>query len=315
MILIVTHHDDLHALAIRRELSSRASLPCHIVECDRVAQREALSIFLSRSDRSGHCRTADGAWIDIGAQKVLWLRRPRAEQVLARELPDETAQDVVENDCAGAFRGLLSSTFRGKWISSYEGLSRGSDKIGQLFAAAQSGWRVPETVVTQSKPEVLALLERHREAGIVVKTVVGTSGAFLLTTPVRNPSAIAASAFQAAPAIYQEKIAGSRHIRLLCFGEHSLAASIDTEDLDWRPNLNVPVSAWAVPEAIHRKVRLTLDVLGLEMGVVDLKETPDGELVWLEVNPQGQFLFLEPLTDLKLAARFSDYLVQAAAVV
>jgi hypothetical protein len=39
-------------------------------------------------------------------------------------------------------------------------------------------------------------------------------------------------------------------------------------------------------------VRRVLDCLGLEMGNIDLKESPSGEIVWLEVNPQGQFLFL-----------------------
>ena len=33
--------------------------------------------------------------------------------------------------------------------------------------------------------------------------------------------------------------------------------------------------------------------LGLRMGILDLKLGPDGELVWLEINPQGQFTFLE----------------------
>jgi hypothetical protein len=49
------------------------------------------------------------------------------------------------------------------------------------------------------------------------------------------------------------------------------------------------------------------------MGNIDLKITPEGECVWLEVNPQGQFLFLDALTDLQLADRFVDYLVTEAA--
>jgi hypothetical protein len=48
------------------------------------------------------------------------------------------------------------------------------------------------------------------------------------------------------------------------------------------------------------------------MGIIDLKLTPDGEPVWLEVNPQGQFLFLDAFADLQLAAKFADYLVAQA---
>jgi len=52
--------------------------------------------------------------------------------------------------------------------------------------------------------------------------------------------------------------------------------------------------------------------LQLEMGVVDLKFTLEGEPVWLEVNPQGQFLFLDAFTDLRLAEKFAHYLVSVA---
>lgn len=51
--------------------------------------------------------------------------------------------------------------------------------------------------------------------------------------------------------------------------------------------------------------------LGLAMGIHDCKEGADGEWYWLEVNPQGRFLFLEPLTSLGLAGRFADFLASA----
>jgi glutathione synthase/RimK-type ligase-like ATP-grasp enzyme len=77
-------------------------------------------------------------------------------------------------------------------------------------------------------------------------------------------------------------------------------------------NLNVPINNWAVPDFVQGLARKTLERLGLELGVIDLKETPNGELIWLEVNPQGQFLFLEPFTTLNLAENFADYLLNTA---
>jgi hypothetical protein len=96
---------------------------------------------------------------------------------------------------------------------------------------------------------------------------------------------------------------------LNCFGDRSFAALIETDDLDWRPNLNVPIRAWDVPKDLHNKVRAVLDHLELSIGIIDLKITPEGDFVWLEVNPQGQFLFLEPITKIPLADHFADYLI------
>jgi hypothetical protein len=48
------------------------------------------------------------------------------------------------------------------------------------------------------------------------------------------------------------------------------------------------------------------------MGIFDVKLTDDGEPVFLEINSQGQFLFVEALTDLPLADHFAAFLVDQA---
>ncbi|HEY6683924.1 MAG TPA: hypothetical protein VI030_13160 [Propionibacteriaceae bacterium] len=64
--------------------------------------------------------------------------------------------------------------------------------------------------------------------------------------------------------------------------------------------------------AVERQLGDVLERLGLRMGVADLKITPAGDPVWLELNPQGQFLFLEGLTGLDLTGAFSDFLREEA---
>ena len=49
--------------------------------------------------------------------------------------------------------------------------------------------------------------------------------------------------------------------------------------------------------------------LRLAMGIIDLKYSEAGEPVWFEVNPQGQFLFLENLAQQRLLNKFCDFLV------
>jgi hypothetical protein len=106
-----------------------------------------------------------------------------------------------------------------------------------------------------------------------VKAVVGAPDPLLETTRL-DPERFDDASFAAAPAIYQEYIHGSDHLRLNCFGAHSYAARIRTEDLDWRGNLNVPITSYTVSPALHSRVRNVLDLLRLKMGAVDLKLTP-----------------------------------------
>jgi glutathione synthase/RimK-type ligase-like ATP-grasp enzyme len=179
----------------------------------------------------------------------------------------------------------------------------------QLRVARDCGFAVPPTLVSQDLREVSEFYRDHG-ARIIVKSIVGVESAFLLTREMPDPGTIDPTSFTSCPAFYQANVPGHRHIRLVCFGDTSLAAVLESEALDWRPNLNIPIREWQVPEAVHDRVRKVLDSLDLEMGVIDIKETPGGELVWLEVNPQGQFLFLEAITNLRLAERFAEYLAR-----
>ncbi|MEU4949706.1 hypothetical protein [Streptomyces lavendulae] len=90
------------------------------------------------------------------------------------------------------------------------------------------------------------------------------------------------------------------------------AALLKTDKLDWRADLTIPISVWPVPDETAEKVVAVLRGLGLRMGAIDIKLTPSGEPVWLEVNPQGQFLFLEPLLRIPLAGYFLDFLLDEA---
>ncbi len=50
---------------------------------------------------------------------------------------------------------------------------------------------------------------------------------------------------------------------------------------------------------------------GLLYGAIDFIMTPRGELVFLEVNPAGQYLWIEKLTGLPISAAIADWLCSA----
>ena len=306
--LIVTVADDLHGLSVQASLRRR-KFECHILESDKLMGNEALTFSICDGQPAiTKIRSSDGRIVDASSIGVIWWRRPKALQQLdgwSRE-PDHLG--LINNDCTTTLIGSLQNSFLGKWISSPRATEFSSNKLNQLAAASRCGFRIPETLVTQVPAEVRSFYQRH--AGrVIVKPVAGTPGPLLFTQFVQEAHLEATESIRVCPAIYQEFIPGTRHIRLNCFGEHSYAGLIESEALDWRPNLKVPIMRWGVPNSLHVRIRQVLDLLGLDMGIIDLKEMPSGEIVWLEVNPQGQFLFLEGLTGEPLTEHFSDYLI------
>jgi hypothetical protein len=308
LILIITIQDDIHALAVQRALHQRGYENCHILECDLISGRSALD-WQSWNGRSPSIVTSEGRRVTLDEVTVIWWRRVRADQSAVRAR-DTHERELVNNDCRGALAGVLAAGFTGEWISRPDATDRAADKIYQLSVAADAGFRVPRTLVTQSRDEVVAFAEQEKR--IIVKPVVGARGPLIFTQFLDDPASIPEDSYATCPAIYQEYIKGFQHVRLNCFGDNTYAALIETENLDWRPDLTVPVKKWTVPDDLAGRVRVVLGRLGLRMGVIDLKLTPDGEPVWLEVNPQGQFLFLEPLIREPLTGHFADFLLASA---
>lgn len=308
MILIVSIQDDLHAMAVQRRLAERGYKDCFILECDRISSSHSLRWLSDPCPSNGCIRLEDGTTIEVSSIDVIWWRRVRADQESLDPTLGNHEFDLINNDCRGALAGILNASFQGTWVSSPTSTDLAADKIYQLSVAEKCGFRIPRTLVSQSISDVKEFAQNLNDR-MIVKPVVGAAGPLIFTQFLDKPDELDPSSFELCPAMYQEYIPGTTHVRLNCFGDKSFAATIETQELDWRPNLNIPIKAWVVPGFLHRRVRDVLDYLGLAMGIIDLKQTPDGEMVWLEVNPQGQFLFLEPLTNTPLTDYFCDYLL------
>jgi hypothetical protein len=132
----------------------------------------------------------------------------------------------------------------------------------------------------------------------------------LLTTLLHPDDELPDTSVMASPAIYQEYIYGDEHLRVNCFGRDVHAVLIRSSLVDWRADLHVPFQATTLSPALVIQLHRLLDTLGLRMGVFDLKIASDGSPVWLELNAQGQWLFIEALTGIGLAEAFATYLLR-----
>jgi glutathione synthase/RimK-type ligase-like ATP-grasp enzyme len=62
-------------------------------------------------------------------------------------------------------------------------------------------------------------------------------------------------------------------------------------------------------QAIERKIEKLMNVYGLEFGAIDLGITSSGETIFLELNPNGQWLWLQYMANVDLVNPFIDFLV------
>ena len=305
-IAIFSGKGDLHAHVVNDRLNQLADYQCQLFETDSVTGNS--NITWSPGDV---CSLLDhqNDPINLSEIDLIWWRRSGKSQKLPTEEMDESHVDLIHNDCAASILGSVLTQFSGHWVSDPFATTRAENKLYQLEVAQRVGFKVPKTIVSQN-PDAIHEFCRGLNNEVIVKPVRGSGKKPLFTRKIQKEHLENQYGMQIAPATYQEAIDGFKHLRINCFGSTIKSVLIEADRLDWRENLDVPIYEYQLSQEDQSKVYDLLATLDLRMGIIDCKINSEGEMVWLEINPQGQFLFLEGITDIPMTDCFVDFIKQ-----
>ena len=70
------------------------------------------------------------------------------------------------------------------------------------------------------------------------------------------------------------------------------------------------MEAYELPSKIKNLLLKLMDSLDLVYGAIDMRLRPNGDYIFLEINPSGQWLFVEDGTGLPITKTFSELMIQ-----
>ena len=305
-ISIFTLENDFHAYVIRHCLHSRG-IHCSIIETNGLSVKGGMSWSCTSEVANASINDVEGNQVILADLGLVWWRRFNGKPQFPEMLTDKVARDLVVNECRATVLGIAVTEFQGIWVNPPEANRIAENKLIQLKAAQQADLRLPKTLISQD-PNLVKKFCADLNYRVVVKTVAGTHDAGVLVGRV-TPEILTEEAISICPAIYQEFIPGKNHLRICCFGNQIHTVLLKSERLDWRYPLDVIAEPFKLDQLTELQIFKVLSSLNLPMGIIDMKLSPEGEPIWFEVNPQGQFLFLEGLCGIPLAEFFTDFLI------
>ncbi|MGW2539839.1 ATP-grasp ribosomal peptide maturase [Kitasatospora sp. NPDC001574] len=186
-------------------------------------------------------------------------------------------------------------------------------KPAQLALAQRLGLTVPPTLVTNDPGEARAFIGAHDQ--VIHKTlrwtpyerdgIAVTSWAEPVTADEIDDSV------SVAPHLFQARVAKIADLRVLVVGRQVFAVRITSGLLDWRKDYSaLSYSVVDIPDQLAKALFAFLDHYGLASGSFDLAVDRAGNYWWLELNPNGQWGWLELDTGLKMSAAFADLLTR-----
>jgi glutathione synthase/RimK-type ligase-like ATP-grasp enzyme len=193
-------------------------------------------------------------------------------------------------------------------------------KPAQLRLAQRAGLRIPRTIVTNDPGAARDFAE---SIGKMIYKPFSADGITeygqhkLIYTSVVSADECDDPAIRLTAHLFQEWIEHDYAVRLTVVGGQFFAAAIHgasaTAHVDWRSDYaSLSYTVTEVPEQVRRGVCVLMGMLDLRFGALDFLVTPDGEWVFLEINPNGQWAWIQDKTGLAIANAIADTLTGEA---
>lgn len=319
MILILSNPTDTHATHVATRLRARGA---QVVSFNpaRFPREAEISLTFSAGGQEEQLLRVDDTAIDLASVNAVWYRRPEAP-VAHAAVTDRVARGFVEKECSLFVHDLWSS-LDVRWLPGAPHVVRHAEqKLMQLKVAGQIGFELPPTLSTNSPADVVEFYRRH-EGNIIskqaAKAFFDTVGHSLIryTELVSTRDIAHAGSIAYCPMIFQAYVPKQFELRITVVGKQVFAAEIHSQTTnhtryDWRRYDHgvTPHRAHRLPAEIERKCVRLVEKLGLRYGAIDMVFTPDGRYVFIEINPNGQYLWIEHEAGLPISDAICDQLM------
>lgn len=319
MVLIITNKVDPHCDAVVRVFNERG------VDFERFNTEDFLnSVKIDwKLDKQG----INGVLDFVGGRKVLlssvgscWYRRPEPPNV-SKDLFTSQSREFAKDESQTFLRHLWEFLSDKYWINQPLKIRHAESKINNLFIASRMGFSVPRTLVTTNPGSARQFWEHCK--GNVITKVIGRGQVeyfedhyYVYAHRVNDGDILELESVKYSPTLFQEYVPKSVEIRVTVVGSQVFSCEIHSQDSlrtkdDWRRYdfEHVKHAIHDLPQSIQKLCLRLVSELGLNFATIDLILTPDGQYVFLELNPNGQWLWIEDLTGLPISSAIADLLI------
>jgi glutathione synthase/RimK-type ligase-like ATP-grasp enzyme len=327
--LIISSKSDIHVDAVIKELLNFDIAPVRL----NIETFAINSSYVYEFDDEGSLTEQSLRLLDsnksLGEASVIWWRK-FGEFDRFKISPDITDTNSIQycQKEADAFIHSLPGLYpEAAWVNTWDSIHYSSYKLNQILVAKKLGIKIPKTIISNSYKKIVNFMDR--QDGCIIKPITQHSGFSIdgenyrlytreITRGVLEENK---DSIKFSPILVQEKVIKKHEYRVTIIGNCCFVCQINSQliddreaRIDWRlvdPD-NVQHVVSDLPEKYKSKLKLMLKELKLNFGAFDIVEDIYGELFFLELNPNGQWYWIEILTGLPMAKEMASLIKNLA---
>lgn len=300
--LIVSSTDDYHAQIVSQEIRKLGRRPL-ILDTAGFPARYELRATLPIVEPLGIRDRQTGEYWEIDESCGVWWRRPRSHSIpnsVAHPKLRTFAVDECRQSLLGALLACCPNFFNQVGASRQATL-----KPYQLALANAHGFKVPMTSIGNDAEQARRFV-MERSGNCIYKPFTGTDFGFFETRRFDLATDLTELwRIEYCPIQIQDYISGDIDLRVTVIGDEVFAAAVDLtgsrHGVDSRVE-RLPTTVYRLSSEVERKISELVCRMGLRYAALDLRLGRDDELTFFELNPEGQYLWIEIDTGLPISA-------------
>lgn len=316
-VLIITNKSDLTSDFIVRELSNR-NIEFYRFNTEELTCSIDVTLDFSKNRYTLYDKKTHEV-IDLLSFSSVYYRRPELPALNNVKGITNSEMQLILKEITYTLEGIYKILKDAYWVSPIYSIREAENKIHQLILARKIGFNIPKSFISNNYDDVNRYFSLSESKNIIKPIKSGLveydngESAVIFTSEI-NPDNIEQSELASCPIYLQDCVDKCADIRVTVVGEKVFAARIESQHntetiIDWRKGENIlPHSPIKIPIEIEVKCIKLIQALDLRFGAIDFVLTPDNEYIFLEINPNGQWAWIEILTKQKISAEIVNLL-------
>lgn len=314
-VLIVTRKDDPHADLVVTDLSKIG------IEVFRINTECATEYEFNLGINGGNVKNRISSLeLDLDDVSSVYLRRRSVPQLSV----DPNYLEFTQGEWTKMFRNIWAVLDERYWVNHPFALEKAKDKLYQLSVANKIGFTIPKTVMTNSLDSI-----RQFRSGVSKVIYKAFDGGALYPGSEKcvYTTVLGDEYFQdeqkesllVCPGIFQDYQEKAYELRVTVIRDKVFAVKIDSQSdpastIDWRKGElhNIAHTQIELDEECRQMCVQLLKALSLEFGSIDLVYTNEGKYIFLEINANGQWAWLQGLAEVPISKHIALALANPA---
>ncbi len=252
--------------------------------------------------------------------KSVWLRRPVLLADRMRDIPlDDSYKPYIQNSLETHITMLAQAFPAATWMSEVGNIREADSKLLQMRFATKLGFNVPDTLFASDGKLAKAFVNKHKICIAKTQSSIFPKNKLVFTKIIRDSDGLDYTHLNLDPYIFQQYIEPSYELRITVVGDKVFATKVfgkETDGVesgfrDWRfahANDTFGAAAAEISPELEEQCRQLVKELKLQFGAIDIIVDKDKKAWFLEINPNGQWAFVEQHTGQSIGKAVADVL-------